>query len=140
MLSLLDSWAQASSLTNLPLAWKTATLLALVTAKHCSDLILFFIDNQHLFLQHHSAFFIPSYGGKTDQLGHLPPQIHIDSHSSVNLCSVFYFKAYLCHIEPYRKKSDRLNVTSLFLGNHRQHMPVCAKKNFFLGKESSVYC
>ena len=35
-----------SSLSNFKLAWKTATLLAFVTAKHCSD-------NQHLLLQYH---------------------------------------------------------------------------------------
>ena len=43
LLSLLESWAPASSLTTFKLAWKTATLLALVTAKRCSDLTLFFI-------------------------------------------------------------------------------------------------
>ena len=59
-LSLLESWAPASSLTTFKLAWKTATLLALVTRP-----------------------------------GHLPPQIRIESHSNVNLCSVFYLKAYL---------------------------------------------
>ena len=57
------------------LAWKTATLLALVTAKHFSDLTLLCIDNQHLFLHHHTAIFIPASGGKMDGLGHLLPQI-----------------------------------------------------------------
>ena len=38
LLSLLESWAPASSLTTFKLAWKTATLLALVTAKCSSDL------------------------------------------------------------------------------------------------------
>ena len=38
MLSLLESWALASSLTTFNLAWKTTTLSALVTVKHCSDL------------------------------------------------------------------------------------------------------
>ena len=70
-------------------------LLALVSAKHCSDFTLLCIDNQHLFLQHYAAVFIPISGGKVDQLGHLPPQIHIESHSSVNLCPAFYLKAYL---------------------------------------------
>ena len=42
-LSLLESWAPASSLTTFKLAWKTATLLALVTMKH-SDLTLLCID------------------------------------------------------------------------------------------------
>ena len=77
LLSLLESWAPASSLTTFKLAWKTATLLALVTAKHCSDLTLLCVDNQHLFLHHHAAIFVPLSGGKTDCPGHLPPQIQL---------------------------------------------------------------
>ena len=73
LLSLLESWAPASSLTTFKLAWKTATLLALVTAKHCSDLTLLCVDNQHLFLQCNVAIFVRLSGGKTDRLGHLPP-------------------------------------------------------------------
>ena len=88
---LFESWAPASSLTNFKLAWKTATPLALVTVKHCSDLTLFCIDNQHLFLQHHAAIFIPLSGGKIDLLGHPPPQICIESHSNVNFC-LFLFE------------------------------------------------
>ena len=65
LLSLLESLALAS-LTTFKLAWKTATLLALVTAKDCSDLTLLCIDNQHLFLQHHVAVFIPIFLGKTE--------------------------------------------------------------------------
>ena len=95
--------------------------------KHCSDLTLLYIDNQHLFLQHHAVIFIPLSGGKTDCLGHLPPQIHIESHSSVNLCPVFYLKAYLRQTQPFRMKPDGSHVTSLFLGTNRQHRPVCAK-------------
>ena len=116
LLSLLESWAPASSLTAFKLAWKTATLLALVTAKHCFDLTLLCVDNQHLFLQHNAAIFIPLSGGKTDRLGHLPPQIPIEfqSHSNVNLCPVFYLKAYLRHTESFRKKSDGSQVTPLF--------------------------
>ena len=90
LLSLLESWAPASSLTTFKLPWKTATLLALVTAKCCSDLTLLCVDNQHLFLQCHAAIFVPLSGGKTDCLGHLPPQICIESHSIVN-----HLKAYL---------------------------------------------
>ena len=70
---MLKSWSPASSLTTYKLAWKTATLLVLVTMKHCSDLTLLCIDNRCLFLQHHAAIFIPLSGGKTDHLGHLPP-------------------------------------------------------------------
>ena len=92
----------------LPLSWlgKTATLLALVTAKHCSDLNLLCVDNQHLFLQRNAAIFVPLSGGKTDCPGHLPPQIRIESHSNVNLCPVFYLKAYLRCTESFRKKPD----------------------------------
>ena len=72
LLSLLESRAPTSSLTTFKLAWKTATLLALVTAKHCSDLTLLCVDYQHLILQHHAAIFIPLSGGKTDCPGHLP--------------------------------------------------------------------
>ena len=72
VLYLLESWAPASFLTAFKLAWKTATLLALVTAKCCSDLTLLCVDNRHLFLQCNAAIFIPQSGGKTDNLGHLP--------------------------------------------------------------------
>ena len=89
LLSLLESWAPASSLTTFKLAWKTAILLAVVTAKCCSDLTLLCIDNQHLFLQCHAAIFIPLSGGKTDCLGHLPLHICIESHTNVNLCPFF---------------------------------------------------
>ena len=98
----------------LKLAWKTATLLALVTAKRCSDLTLLCVDNQHLFLQRNAAIFVPLSGGKTDRPGHLPPQIRIESHSNVNLCPVFYLKAYLRRTESFRKKPDGSRVTSLF--------------------------
>ena len=64
LLSLLESWALASSLTTFKLAWKAATLLALATAKHCFDLLC--IDNKHLCLQHHAAIFISISGGKTN--------------------------------------------------------------------------
>ena len=113
-LSLLESWALASSLTISKLACKTATLLELVTVKHCSDLTLLCIDNQHLFLQCHAVILIPVSGGKTDHPGYLPPQICIKSHSNVNLCPVFYLKAYLRHTEPFRTKPDGSCVTSFF--------------------------
>ena len=114
LFSLLERWAPASSLTTFKLAWKNDTLLALVTVKHCSDSPLFCIDNQHLFLQYNAAIFIPMYGGKTDHLGHLPPQVHTEPHSNVNLCHVFYLKAFLRCTESFRKKPDGSCVTSLF--------------------------
>ena len=78
-------------------------------------------------MQRNAAIFVPLSGGKTDRPGHLPPQIHIESHSNVNLCPVFYLKAHLRRTESFRKKPDGSRVTSLFLGNNRQHRPVCAK-------------
>ena len=127
LLSLLESWVLASSISTFKLAWKTATLMALVTAKCHSNLTLLCIDNQHLLLQCNAAIFIPMSGGKTDHLGHLPPQVGIESHSSVTLCPDFYLKAYLRHTESVRMKPDGSCVTSLFLGNNRQHLLVCAK-------------
>ena len=62
-----------------------------------------------------------------DQLGHLPPQIGIECHSNINLCPIFYLKAYLCCTEPIRKKSDAHHVYSFCLGNNRQYTPICAK-------------
>ena len=89
LLSLLENWAPDSFLTTFKLSWKTVTLLALVTVKHCSDLTCLCIDNQHLFLQQPTAIFIPLSGGKTDCSGHLLPQIHLESYTNVNLCPVF---------------------------------------------------
>ena len=60
-MSLLGTLAPASSLTNCKLPWKTATLLALVTAKHCSELTLLCIDIQHHFPQYYAAIFIPMF-------------------------------------------------------------------------------
>ena len=103
------------------LAWKTATLLALITSKYWSDLSLLHVDNQHLFHQHHAEIVVHASGGEMDQSGHLPPQIHTKSHCNVNFCAVFYLKAYSCHTEPFRKKSYGSQVSSLFQGSNRQH-------------------
>ena len=54
-----------------------------------------------------------------DWLGHLPPEIYIESHFNVNHCCSFDLKAKLCHTEPFRKKSDGSWVSSLFLHNNR---------------------
>ena len=66
LLSMLEIWGQASFLSTFKLAWKTASSLALVTAKCFSDLTMLHIDNQHPFLQHNGATFIPVSGQKTD--------------------------------------------------------------------------
>ena len=36
-------------------------------------------------------------------------------------------KAYIRHTESFGTKPDGSRVTSLFMGNNRQHQPVCAK-------------
>ena len=63
----------------------------------------------------------------SDHLGHLPSRICIESHSNVNLCPIFYLKGYLICTESFRTKPDGSHVTSLVLGNNRQHWPVFAK-------------
>ena len=99
--TLLESWALASH-TNFKLAWKTVTLLALVTTKHCSDLTLLCMDNQHLFLRHCAGVLIPASGGKIDQQG-------------------------LQSTDPFRKNQMDHMYHLLFLFNNRMHMQICAK-------------
>ena len=84
-----EIWAPASSLANFKLALNTASLFTLFTVKHCSDLTLLHVNNQHLFLQHHAAIFVPASGNTTDWSGHLPPQIHIEFYSNVNFFLCF---------------------------------------------------
>ena len=67
-------------------------------------------------------------------------QVHIESHSNVNLCPEFYLREYICHTEPFRKKSDGSCMVTLFLGSNRQHMPVCLKMILFLVKDGFKYC
>ena len=110
LLSLLDSWALASSLTTFKLAWKTAALLVLVTAKHFSDLSFYVLIISTFFCSVMLLFFLAS-GGMTDWLVHLLGQIHIEHYSKGNLCPVL--KAYLHHTESF-KESDGLHVYSLF--------------------------
>ena len=63
-LSLLESWAVASSHSTFKLAWETNTHLVCVTAKYCTDLTLLHIDNWHLFINQSADSFIPAFGGK----------------------------------------------------------------------------
>ena len=84
---LLERWAPASSLTTFKLSWKTATLLALVTVKHCSDLTVLCIDNQYPFLS--VCYFHSHVWWQDSSSSHLPPQICIKSHSNV-IFSMFF--------------------------------------------------
>ena len=58
--------APSSFLINFNLAGKTVNTLALVMANLYSDLAVLHIGNQHLFLQHLAAIFVPAAGHKTD--------------------------------------------------------------------------
>ena len=123
----LESLALASSCSSFKLVCKMATILALVTANTLFWLSLLCTDNQHLFYSIMLLFLFWHLMKRQIGLGYLPPQIHIKSHSNVNLCPIFYLKTYLCHIEPFWKKSDRSHAYSLSGDNSRQHMPVSAK-------------
>ena len=56
-----------------------------------------------------------------------PPQIHIESQSNVTFCLVSYLKSYLHYTGPFRKKLDGSLMYSLFWGNNRQDITICAK-------------
>ena len=47
------------------------------------------------FLQYKNAIFNPASGGKTDQLGNLPPHNSVESHSNVNHRPLFCLKVSL---------------------------------------------
>ena len=106
---------------------KTTTIIAFIMTKHCSNLALLHIANQYLFLQHHSAFYFIVSGGQMDRLCHLPPQIHMESYSSKNLCHVFYFRLIYGILRLLGKSKMDSGWSSPFRGNNRQHMPVYAK-------------
>ena len=128
LLSLLESWASASSLTTFKLAWKTATLLVLVTVKHCSDLTLLGIDNQHLFFSSIMLpFSFPCLVARQIIQVIFPLRFALSLIPMLIFALFFYLKAYLRYTESFRMKPDGSGVTSLFLGNNRQHRPVCAK-------------
>ena len=56
---------------------------------------LLYINNQHLSFQCYATIFGPASCSKKVEPDHLPPQICIESHSSVTLFPVFYLKANL---------------------------------------------
>ena len=91
------------SLANLTLPWKMATPLSHVFAKQFLDLTLLHIDTQLLFLHCHAAIYVPASGCKTDQPPHHTLQICFESHPNVNICPVFYLKAYLHCTKPFGK-------------------------------------
>ena len=86
---LLERRVPGFPLSNLKLAWKTATLIALVTTKYCSGLTFLFINNQDL-SPSGSCYIIPVSCDKMDRLGHCPSQICIECHSYVYLCPVIH--------------------------------------------------
>ena len=68
-------------------------------------------------------FFFPVSGGKMDQLGHHPLQIHIESHSNANVCNVF-LKAYLWCSKPFTKRAygSHMFCFLVIIGNKFQYM------------------
>ena len=73
---------------HLPLPGLNCYFLALVIAKHWSDIPLLCFDNHYL-IQLNAAIFVSSSSCKIDQPGHLTSLIHIELHANVKLCSVF---------------------------------------------------
>ena len=121
----MESWASAFCLK---LAWKTATLLTLVTAKHCSDLPLLHIDNQHpFFFSVMLPFSFPCLVARQIAQVIFPLRFILSLIPMLIFALFFYLKAYLRHTESFRMKTDGSHVTSLFFGNNRQHQPVCAE-------------
>ena len=113
LFSLLEGRAPTSSLTTFKFAWTTTTVLSLVTARHCSDLTLLCIDNQHLFLQHHAAIFIPclvtrQFVGVIFQLS------FVLSLTPMLIFVLFYVKAYLRCTELLRMKPNESCDFSFF--------------------------
>ena len=126
LLSLLESWSWVSSLTTFKLAWKTGTLLALVTLKCCSDLTLLCIDNQHFFFSIMLLFSFPCLVARWIIWVIFLLRFVFESHSNVNLCPVFIWSLF----ETYWTILDEawwITCNFSFLGNNRQHRPVCAK-------------
>ena len=103
LLSLLGSWAAASFLLTLNMYGKLLLFWYLVWIYILIQLVYELMNT--IFLKH-TAMFIPLSGDKTHWLGHLPPQIHYESHSSVNHHPILHLKINLWCIEPFRKKSD----------------------------------
>ena len=126
LLSLLESWAPTSSLTTFKPAWKTATLLALVTVKCCSDLTLLCIDNQHLFLQHHTAIFIPLSVARQIIWVIFPLRL-LMSLTPVLIFFLFFIWRLIWDILNHLGWSQMEHVWLLILHNNRQHRPVYAK-------------
>ena len=127
-MSLLESWALASSLPTFKLAWKTATLLALLTAKQCSDLTLLCVGNQHLFFSIMLQLSFPYLLARRINQVIILLRFTWVSFLCYSLpCFLFEGLFELRHTEPFRKKPDGSHVTSLFLVNNRQHRLACAK-------------
>ena len=116
----------ASSLTTFKLAWKTATLLAPVTTKCCSDLTLLCIDNQDLFFSIMLLFSFPCLVAR--QIVQVIFLLKFILSLAPMLIFVMLFNWRLIwDILNHLGWSQMDHVWPLFLGNHRQHRPVCAK-------------
>ena len=93
-----------------------ATLLAVVTAKCCSDLALFHIDNQHLSLQCHAVFLFLHLVVRQIFWVIFHLKFILNFIPVLIFALSFTLKAYICHSKPFRKNSNGSSVSSVFCG------------------------
>ena len=105
--------------------WPLPLLILSLLLQTYSNLTFYILIMSTFFLHYHSAFFpflLIRWIGQI--IFHLR---FVFSHSSVNVCPVFYLKAYLWCTEPFIKMSDESYVSCVVTSNNRQHMVLCAK-------------
>lgn len=118
-------WYPAVTINLQNLAIKLAVLLALSTAKRCSDLSLLSMEQGHLYMDSDRIMFIPLFGSKTDRPNNFMSQFSIyRNKKDPHLCPVLYLKQYLKRTKKFRTAQNKMK---LFLSNNKFHMPVCAK-------------
>ena len=123
LVDLLRSWTPCSSLSNIKLAWKTATLLALAATKRCADLSLLLSDNEHCFFHGNSVTLVPAFGAKTDRPKHRMPQFTLRSFKDKRLCPVAHLKEYFLRTASRRSASAK----QIFISNSKEGKDVSAK-------------
>jgi integrase len=111
VLQLLESWGPTERLSLTKLSWKTAMIVALISARRCSDLTLLRRDRGHL--QHSDTRVVlqPVFGAKQDRPGHQIPPISFSLSRRRHLCPVKTIKEYLRRTLPRRGAGHPLFVT-----------------------------
>ena len=89
-----------------------------------------------LFSKPSYCYFAPASGALMDWVDHLSPQIHIESHSIVNLCLAFHLETSLFTLYwASWKNLDGSQVSFLFTGNDRKHIPGLMSSSWVLEAE-----